>query len=229
MVSVAASSGERWFNPARPEISSEFQMAHDQRDDEKRRHHCEHIAGEIIHQRRLPARAQRRHAQQQIAGVGDAGITEQTFQIALRQRAEIAVKNRDAGNDDEQVRPMRGHARHGGEQHAQQQHKSGGLGTDGEKRGRRRRRALINVRRPNLKRKRGDLETESNQNQQHAEQKDLAGFKLRRDGGEFGEIQFAGRAPDQRDAEHHECRRQRAENQVFHAGFERLRVCCAEN
>ena len=45
--------------------------------------------------------------------------------------------------------------------------------------------------------------------------------KLRRNGGEFGEIQFAGRSPDQRDAEHHERRRQRAEDQIFHARFER--------
>jgi len=48
--------------------------------------------------------------------VRDAGVTEQAFQIALRNRAEIAVENRDAENDDEQIRPMRGHARHGGEQ-----------------------------------------------------------------------------------------------------------------
>ena len=65
------------------------------------------------------------------------------------------------------------HARHGREQHAQQQNKSGGLGTDGQKRGRRRRRALINVRRPDLKRKRGDLEAKADQHQQHAEQEDF--------------------------------------------------------
>src|ERR1039458_4874286 len=91
-----------------------------------------------------------------------AGIAEQAFEIALRQRAEVAVKNGDAGNDDEQVGERVGmrHARNGGEQHAQQQDKSSGLGTDGEKRSRRRGRTLINIRCPDLKRKRGDLETD---------------------------------------------------------------------
>ena len=84
-VIVAASSGERWFKPARPEISSVVQMPHHQRDDHERRHHREQIAGQIIQHRRLSARAQRRHAQQQIARVRDARITEQAFQIALRQ------------------------------------------------------------------------------------------------------------------------------------------------
>ena len=101
---------------------------------------------------------------------------------------------------------MRRYARHGSEQHAQQQNKSGGLGTDGEKRGRRRGRTLINIRRPNLKRKRGDLETEADENQQHAKQEDLAVGKLRSDGGELREIKFTGRSPNQRDAEHHERR-----------------------
>ena len=83
-------------------------------------------------------RSDRHH---QVTGMGDARITKQAFQVALRNRAEIAVKNRDARNDNEQIRPMCRHARSSGEQHSQQQNKPGGFGTDGEKRGRRRRRA----------------------------------------------------------------------------------------
>ncbi len=141
------------------------QMPHHDADDQKRRHHREQITRQIIQQRRLPGHAQGRHAQQQIARVGDARITEQPFQIALRQRAEVAVKNRDAGNDDQQIRPVPRHIRQGGEQHAQQQDKSGGLGTDGEKRRGRRGRALINVRHPDLEWKSRDFEADANQHE----------------------------------------------------------------
>jgi hypothetical protein len=122
---------------------------------------------------------------------------------------------------NEQIRPMRRNSRNGGEQHAQQQNKPGGLRADRQKRRRRRRRALINVRHPDLKWKRRDFESEANQHEQHAEQKDFVVFKLRRDRREFVEVQFAGRSPNQRDAEHEKRRRQRAENQVFHARLKR--------
>ena len=106
-VIVAASSGERWFKPASAEMSSSSSCRITRQMTSERRQHGEQITGQIIQHRRLPAGAQRRHAQQQITGVRDARIAEQPLQVALRKRAEVAVKNRDAGNDDEQVRPMR--------------------------------------------------------------------------------------------------------------------------
>ena len=54
-----------------------------------------------------PLALKRRHAQQQIARVRNAGIAQQPFQVALRQRAKISVKDRQGGNDDEEIRPVR--------------------------------------------------------------------------------------------------------------------------
>ena len=107
------------------------------------------------------------------------------------------------------------------EQQAQQQNKARRLRADGEERGRGRGRALINIRRPHLKRKRRDLEAQPDQDEQHAEQED---FVVRERSGhlrQFGEIEFARDAPDQRDAINHERRRQRAEDQILHARLQR--------
>ena len=80
---------------------------------------------------------------------------------------------------------------------------------------------MINVRHPDLERNRGDFEAKPDEHKQHADEENFIGLELRRDRRKFVEIQFARRSPHQRNAEHEKCRRQRAENQIFHAGFER--------
>src|SRR2546426_1019434 len=111
---------------------------------------------------------------------------------------------------------MRRDVRNGGKQKTQQQNKTRRLRTDREERRRRGRRALINVRRPHRKRKRGNLETQSDENEQHAKQEQFVARKISRDLREFGEIEFARRSPNQRDAVNHERRRQRTEDEILH-------------
>ena len=205
-----------------------FHPAHHQANHGECREHGEEIAAEVEKHRGLAGAAQRRHPEQHVAGVGNAGITEQPLQISLRDGAEVAIKNRRGGNGHEQSRPLRSHVRHCAEQHAQQQYKSRRFRPDREERRRRDRGALINIRRPDLERERGNFETQTNQHQQQTKQKNFVRRELRRDSGQLGEVQLAGRSENQRDAEHHEGRRQRAENQVLDARFERRQPTALE-
>ena len=99
----------------------------------------------------------------------DAGISEQSFQIRLRQRGEISVDQREQRDHNEQPLCLRQHQER--LQNAQQHDKAGRFRTDREKRGHRRRRALINIRHPDLKRHGRDLETERDENEHHAEER----------------------------------------------------------
>ena len=56
-------------------------------------------------------------------------------------------------------------------QHPEEDDESSRLRADGKKRGHRSRRALIDIRHPHLERHRGDLESERDQHQDHAEQR----------------------------------------------------------
>ena len=147
--------------------------------------HGEQVAAEVVEHGGPAGRAQGGDAQQQVAGVRDARIAEQPLEVALRNGAEVAVENGDAGNDDQQVGPLGRDVRHGDEQHAQQQDEAGGLRADGQKGGHRRGRALIDIRRPDLEGKGGDLESEPHQHQHEAEEEDLVAAELRRHPGQL--------------------------------------------
>ena len=67
--------------------------------------------------------------------------------------------------------------------------KPGGFRPDGEERGDRGGRALIDIRHPELERHGGDLEAEAHQDEQEAEEQRRLGVReAAHDGGELGEI-----------------------------------------
>ena len=95
----------------------------------------------------------------------------------------------------------------------------GDLRGGGEERGHRRRRALVDVGRPHVERHRRDLEAETGEQENQAEyQSDAA---LRRRLGDPGKRHVAGEAVDQRAAVQQHAGRQRAEHEIFEAGFGR--------
>src|SRR5688572_15069650 len=118
-------------------------------------------------------------------------ITQQALQIALRQRAEVSVKNGDSRNHNQQVGPLRRNTRNGGEQKAQQKNKSSGLRSDRQERRSRCGCALINIGRPDLEGERGDLKPESNQNKQHAKEKHFVACEISSHLGQFAEVKLA--------------------------------------
>ena len=110
-----------------------------------------------------------------------------------------------------------------GREHAKQHDEAGRFRADGKKRRHRRRRALVNIRHPDLERHGRDLESERDQHQDHAEKRgaglDVSGSPRR--GGDPREIRLAGHAENPGDAVNQKAGRERAEDQIFHAGFER--------
>ena len=99
-------------------------VARDEANDGESGQHGEEVAAEVVEDGGLAGGAQGGDAQQQIAGVGDARIAQQPLEVALGNGAEIAVENRDGGDQEQESRPLGGDVRHGGEQHAQQEDKT---------------------------------------------------------------------------------------------------------
>ena len=95
----------------------------------------------------------------------------------------------------------------------------GDLGRGGEERRHRRRRALVDVRRPHVERHRRDLEAEAGEQEHQAE--DQADAALPRRLGDAGKRHVAGEAVDQRAAVEQHARRQRAEHEILQAGLGR--------
>ncbi len=140
---------------------------HDQHGKREQRH--EEIGDEIVCHR---CSGKRDHADEQITGVRDARIGEESFQIRLREGGEISVDESQRGDDNEQAPDLRENEK--GRQHAQEDDKPRRLRADGEKRGHRRRRTLVNIRHPDLEWHGGDLETEGDEDERNAKkQRDL--------------------------------------------------------
>ena len=93
------------------------------------------------------------------------------------------------------------------------------FGRGGEERRHRRRRALVDVRRPHVERHRRDLEAEAREQEHEAE--DQPDAALRRGLGDAGERHVAGEAVDQRAAVQQHAGRQRAEHEILQARFGR--------
>ena len=118
--------------------------------------------------------------------------------------------------------------RHGG---AHEDGDAGDLGRRGEERGHRRRRALVDVRRPHVERHRRNLEAEADEQEHQPEHQADAGAALRRqirDFGDAGEADRAGEAVDQRGAVEQHARRQRAQHEILQARFRRLGAVAVE-
>ena len=92
----------------------------------------------------------------------------------------------------------------------------------GEKRRHRRRRAFVNVRRPHMERHRRNLEAEAGEQKNEAE--DQSDPAMRGGLRDAGKGHGAGEAVDQRGAIKQHPRRQRAEHEIFQAGFGRAQL-----
>ena len=67
----------------------------------------------------------------------------------------------------------------------------------------------------------GNLESKANHDQQQSAEENLVVMKQGSDNGQFTEIHLAGNTVYQRDAEHGETGRKRADDQVFDSGLQR--------
>src|SRR5437868_7685506 len=100
--------------------------------------------------------------------MGNARIGQEPFDIRLRQRREVAVDETENGDRNK-------HSAHSRQnktwlQHAQKVDEASRLRTQRQIRGYRRRRALVNIRYPNMKRNGGDFKTKCDNNK-HASEK----------------------------------------------------------
>src|SRR5262249_27464756 len=146
-----------------------------------------------------------------ITSVRDARITEQAFQIILRQGSEIAISNCEQRNKPEQPLHVGQHQKR--LKHAQQNNEACGFRSNGKKRCHRRWRTLINIRHPDLEWHGGNFESESDEYEHRAEgcpvTVDLASSECGRDS---FQIRVASYAKDPGDAVNKKRSRKRAEN-----------------
>ena len=91
----------------------------------------------------------------------------------------------------------------------------------------RRRRAFVNVGRPHVERHRADLEGEAGEHEHQAEQQAERRRAARESGGDAGEAGRAGEAVEQRNAVEQDAAGERAEDEIFEAGFGRALVGAA--
>ena len=103
---------------------------------------------------------------------------------------------------------------------------AGDLRRGGEERRDRRRRALVDVRRPHVERHGRDLEAEAGEQEHQAEDQPDAALLARL--GDAGEAHRAGEAVDQRGAVEQHARRQRAEHEIFQPRFGRAHVVAVD-
>ena len=166
----------------------------------------------------------RRDRDEQIARVRDARIREQALEVCLRQRGKVAVNQRERGEHNHRGDDFVAHERDGekGVHEADEHDESRRFRADGKIRGHGRGRALIHVGHPDLKGRGGDLEAERDHHEHEAEEQGSFRAVQRRDhGGDFVEVRLAGDAENPGDAVNEKSRRERSEDEVFHAGFER--------
>ena len=122
------------------------------------------------------------------------------------------------------MRPLRRHAGEPGQHDAREGRETGGLDAHGHERRHDRRRALVDVRRPDVEGHQRDLEAEAHQQERQAET-ELQREAVRRDRTRDDvEPRAAGGAVDERDAVEQERARERAQQKVLDRGLARTRV-----
>ena len=135
--------------------------------------------------------------------------------------------HRGAGQDGRQGRIFL-ELRHDdkGLEDAQQDDEAGGLGCGGKEGGDRRGSALVNIRNPELERRRGDFESERNEDEAEAEKEGRGDGMVEggKDARDLGEIRVSGHAEDPRDAVNEEPGGEGAEHEVFCPRFEAVPV-----
>src|SRR2546429_190313 len=104
-------------------------------------------------------------SKQHIAHVRNGRVRQQALHVGLRQRGKVSPGERGNGDACDQIHPV--HAR-GSEDHQEQpekQRKAGSLGRDADEHGDRCRRALVDIRRPLVKRHRRNLKEQSDRHE----------------------------------------------------------------
>ena len=131
----------------------------------------------------------------------------------MADRGERAQRHRGDSDEHDDLLPLRGHAgkRHhrGAYEHGDARH----FGCGGEKCSNRRRRALVDIGRPHVKRDGGNFEAEAGEQKHDAEdQSDAALPRRMRDA---GKAHGAGKPIDERSAVEQHAGRQRTEHKIF--------------
>ena len=152
----------------------------------------------------------------------DRGVREHPLHAGLNERGKVAHGERRTGDHGDRDRPEPGLLRKRGHEHAHRQHQRGGLRRRRHERRHGRRRALVDVRRPHVERRRRALEPEpADQERQARDEQRVVRERLRLDRArDLVEAQFPGRAVDERGAEEQHCRPEAADDQVLQPGFQ---------
>ena len=198
-------------------------LRHDGHDEEREQGH-ERIRGEVENDGGASeGRTDGNNAEEQVAGVADTRISEEAFEVGLREGGKVAEDHGRAGDDGEEREDffLQGGDDEEGLHHAEKDDKSGGLRRNREEGGDRGGCALVDVGDPELERGGGDFETEGDEDESEAKkQRGCCGLV---EDGEFfrdgGEVELSGHAVDPRDAVDEEAGGERAEDEILRAGL----------
>ena len=161
-----------------------------------------------------------RETDQHIADLGNTGIGQEPFHVLLGDGHDVAVGHRQDRCCDQQQGPDWSKCRQGDEEHSQEDGKGRSLRGDREKCRHRRRRAMIGVRNPRVKRHRTNFESQCGENQQEANGQSRGGLR----GLHIGKHQFACFPIDQADAIGEESGSEDAQDEKFDTRFIRAHV-----
>ena len=156
---------------------------------------------------------------QQIAGMGDGRIGQHALHVLLAKGGEVADGHGEDGDDPEQRRPERTQIGEHFVDDAQKQCEGGGFGRGGKQRNNGRRRAFVDVGRPDVEGRGGDFE--ENADQHERQRGDDQGLVLRggRQVRDLVDLRGSGSAEDERDAVEQECGGEGAEEEILDGGF----------
>jgi hypothetical protein len=171
---------------------------------------------------------------EQVTGMRNAGEADEALHVVLGERGEVAEEDgRDGHHGEHRHREeiIRAEDALGEDE---EHRETGGLGGDGEERGDRGRRALVNVGNPDLEGDGADLEGDTGEDEHDADggeevlgvgfEEHAEGVEVHRFGGGAGERRVAGDSVEEDDAEEQDAGAERAGDQVFEAGFEGQRA-----
>ena len=156
---------------------------------------------------------------EQIAGVGDGRVGQHALDVLLAERGEIADGHGEDGNDPEQRRPDGAEIGEHLIDHAEKQSEGGGFGRGREQGDDRRGRAFVDVGRPDVERRCGNLEENADQHEREGGENERL---VLRDGGESRDLidlRGAGGAEDQGNAVEQKRGGKGAEEEVLDGGF----------
>ena len=180
-------------------------------------------------------------AHQHVAAVGDRAVGEHPLDVHLHQAQHVADRHAQRRQHPEQANDLRRDHNRTAADRADQlddRHHAAGLGHEGEEGGDRRGGALVDVAGVGVERNRGDLERESGKQHHHrqhpplaerrgrGERRDLVGSGASRGlegGADVAQLGQAGRAVQVAEAEQHQRRRHRAQEEVLDARLLRRR------